>query len=127
MTPTPSEGADERLDLSGATYLKNFVWYYDGPVVALYELNGKKYIGIWVATTDLNVDTWLVGEIDDATLSAFSANQVSLREVLECSPALYKGETSCLYLVEPMRQVSWADVPEEQKPHPDSYLQLLKL
>ena len=107
-----------------AIYLSDLIWY-DGPVLSLYQQNGKKYLVLWVDVLGEFPDEdhiWYCIEVDADTLRSFYEKHGSLREVMECSPAIYEGRNSFMGDDAPdCPLVPWGDIPEDRKPTPESF------
>jgi len=106
-----------------AIYLSDLIWY-DGPVLSLYQQNGKKYLVLWVDVLGEFPDeehVWYVIEVDEPTLRSFYDKHVSLREVMECSPAIYEGRNIFMDEGTECPLVPWADIPDDRKPSAESF------
>ncbi len=99
--------------------------YYDCPVLSHYrDDKGVDYIMIW-ADVEENVDFCHVIEISAENLIAYKNNEITARQVIELSPAIWyctgqfiRGMDNIAY----GERIAQDDIPESRRPTADSYL-----
>lgn len=75
------------MNFSQAQHVNDLIWW-EGPLLALYTLEGKLYLIAWTDVDEKN-HTWIISEVSLADLVRFLAKNISLLNVQEKSPAVW--------------------------------------
>lgn len=107
------------MKFATAVAIRDLMWY-DGPLLSLFEQDGKKYLVMWVDVEEEH--KWFAIEVETATLQDYYDLKVTLRQVMEKSSAIYIGIGQ--FIGEHGKDcplILFKDLPEDDLPTTDSF------
>jgi hypothetical protein len=106
------------MNFQKAKLISDIIWV-DGPLLSLYEKDENKYLVKWA---DVGADhKWLIIEVSDAVLKAYYDMNISLLDVIEKSPAIYRASGNFIDDGIDCKKVTMKGLPKGYLPTEESF------